>query len=301
MKFFKTRLLSFIILSTLTILPAVAQEDDVIKIDSSIVVINATVRDSQNRPVVGLQRSQFKIFEDGIERPITAFETEESPFAAVVLLDTSGSMSERISIARSAAINFLDGLRVGDVAAINNFYSKVAMVQEFSESRDVMDKIFDLKANGMTVLNDAIFEAAAQLSKRPEKRRAIIVVSDGADTKSRVSADKAINAALSVNAVVYTVDMSAIDTGGRERMQNQGVLRKFAEKTGGYFISSENGVALRTALRYIVDELRGQYTLAFTPSESKHDGKWHTLEIRVSRPNLIIRTRQGYNSPKSKP
>ena len=301
MRFFKTRLLSLSLLGALTILPVMAQEDDVIKVDSSIVVINATVRDPQNRPVAGLQRSQFKIFEDGIEQPISAFETEESPFAAVVLLDTSGSMSERISIARSAAINFLDGLRAGDVAAIYNFDSKVARVLEFSESRDVMDKIFDLKANGMTVLNDAIFEAADQLSARQEKRRAIIVVSDGADTKSRVSADKAIKAALAVNAAVYTVDMSPIDTGGRERMQNQGVLKKFAEKTGGYFISSENGIALRTALRNIVDELRGQYTLAFTPSESKHDGKWHTLEIHVSRPNLSIRTRQGYNSPKSKP
>lgn len=287
-------------LSTLTILPAFGQDDEVIKVDSSIVVVSATVRDSQNRPVGGLQRSQFKIFEDGIEQPISSFEPQESPFAAVILLDTSGSMSERISIARSAAINFLDGLRAGDVVSIYNFDSKVAQVQDFSESRDVRDKIFDLKANGMTVLNDAVVEAADRISGRPEKRRAIIVISDGADTQSRESTDKAVKAALAVSATVYTVDMSSIDTGGRDRIQNQGVLKKFAEKTGGYFIPSENGVALRAALRSIVDELRGQYTLAYSPSESKHDGKWHTLEVRISQPNLTIRTRQGYNSPKSK-
>jgi Ca-activated chloride channel family protein len=297
----RSNLTVLIFLITLAVVPATAQDDEVIKVDSLIVVINATVRDPQNRPVTGLQKSQFKIFEDGIEQPITTFEAEEFPFAAVVLLDTSGSMSERISVARSAAINFLDGLRNGDVAAIFNFDSKVAKVQEFSESRDVIDRIFDLKANGMTVLNDAILEAANQLSGRPERRRAIIVVSDGADTQSRASADKAIKAALAVNAVVYTVDMSSIDTGGRDRMQNIAVLKKFAERTGGFFVSSENAIALRTALRSIADELRGQYTLAFAPPETKHDGKWHSLEVRISRPNLTIRTRQGYNSPKSTP
>ena len=289
----------FLLLSII-ILPVRGQEDDVIKVDSSIVVISTTVRDAQNRPVAGLQKAHFKVFEDGVEQPITSFESQESPFAAVILLDTSGSMAERISIARSAAINFLDGLRTGDVVAIYNFDSRVSQVQDFSESRDVRDKIFDLKADGMTVLNDAVIEAANQLSGRPEKRRAIIVISDGADTQSHVSADKAIKAALTANATVYTVDMSSIDTGGRDRMQNQGVLKKFAEKTGGYFIPSENGIALRAALRSIVDELRGQYTLAYAPSDSRHDGKWHTLEVRISRHNLTIRTRQGYNSPKAK-
>ena len=85
----------------------------------------------------------------------------------------------------------------------------------------------------MTVLNDAIFKAAQELSKRPEKRRAIIVLSDGADTQSRVSGDKALKAALAVNATIYTVDMSSPDSSGRARMQSQGALKNFAEKTGG--------------------------------------------------------------------
>ena len=277
-----------------------AQEDDVIKVDSSIVVLNATIRDSQNRPVSGLQKSQFKIFEDGVEQQLSSFDTEESPFAAIVLLDTSGSMAERISMARSAAITFLDGLRGGDLTAIYHFDSKVTRVQDFSESRDVADRIFDLKANGMTVLNDAIVEAAARLSERPEKRRAIIVVSDGADTQSHASTDKAVRAALAANATIYTVDMSSIDTGGVDRMQNQSVLKRFAEKSGGFFISSENGLALRNALRSIVDELRNQYTLAYSPKDPKNDGKWHAVELRVSRPSLTIRTREGYNAPKKK-
>jgi len=278
---------------------SLAQEDnDPVRVDSSIVVLNATIRDAQDRPVGGLAEKDFKIFEDGIQHPITWFAAEETPFAAVILIDTSGSMEQRISIARSAAINFLNGLRPEDMAAIYRFDSKISLVQDFSESRDVADKIFDLKAQGQTVLNDAVLRAAKDLSNRTEKRKAIIVLSDGADTFSSASADKALKAALAANVTIYSVDMSTVDVAGQMRRQNQGVLRSFASKTGGVFISTENGRDLRDALKAIVDELGVQYTLAFEPAGIKRDGKWHSIELRVARSNLKIRTREGYNAAK---
>ena len=277
---------------------ASAQEDDVLRVDSPIVVLNATIRDAHSKAVTGLTVKDFKIFEDGEQQHIVSFEAQEAPFAAVILFDTSGSMEERISIARSAAINFLDGLRGDDVAAIYRFDSTTSIVQEFSDTRDVSDKIFDLKAGGMTVLNDAVVKATQELTKRPEKRKAIVILSDGEDTASRNSAEKALKTALAANITIYTVDMSTISFEAVQRKQNQGVLKNFAQKTGGMFISTENGVALRDALKSIVDELQIQYTIAYEPAKVKHDGKWHALELRVSRPNLTIRTRQGYNAPK---
>lgn len=278
-----------------------AQDDDeVVKVDSSIVVINAAIADKSGSAVGGLQEKQFRVFEDGVEQEISFFAAESTPFAAVILLDSSGSMQERISLARSAAINFLDGMRAEDFAAIYNFDSKVSLVQDFSNSRDVVEKIFDLKSYGMTVLNDAIYKAAFELGKRPEKRKAIIVLSDGMDTQSGRSADKALKAALAVDAMIYTVDMSALDTGGKERMQSIGVLRNFAEKTGGIFTPTPGGNALREAFKKIVAELGTQYTIAYQPANTKKDGKWRSLELRVARPNLSIRTRKGYNAPKQK-
>src|SRR5262245_8225724 len=132
-----------LVLATVLLLPFFVlcqDEDDVIKVDSSIVVVNATIRDAKNQPVSGLKQAQFRIFEDGVEQQIATFESEEAPFAAIVLFDTSGSMEQRISIARSAAINFLDGLRGDDMASIYKFDSTVAEVQTFSGSRDVNDK-----------------------------------------------------------------------------------------------------------------------------------------------------------------
>ena len=294
----KALLLTLVVLALATL--SSAQDEDVVRVDSSIVVMNATIRDAHDRPVSGLALKDFKVFEDGEQQQIVSLEAQDAPFAAVILFDTSGSMEERISIARSAAINFLDGLRGDDVAAIFRFDSKTDLVQDFSDSRDVSDKIFDLRARGMTVLNDAVVKATQELDKRSEKRKAIVILSDGEDTFSRASAEKALKAALAANITIYSVDMSTISFGAAQRRQNQGVLRNFAEKTGGFFISTENGIAMRDALKNIVNELQIQYTIAYEPSKVKHDGKWHNLELRVARPNLTIRTRQGYNAPKDK-
>jgi len=293
------RMLLFCLLLFAFCLSVPAQDDDdVIKVDSSIVVVNAAITDAKGKPVAGLKQNQFKLLVDGAEQEIISFTTEKTPFAAVILLDTSGSMEQRVSLARSAAMQFLDGLRLDDVTALYHFDSKVSLIQDFSNSRDITDTIFDLKANGMTVLNDAIYKAAQELSKRPEKRRAIIVLSDGADTKSARSADKVLKAALSADITIYTVDMSAIDANGKEKFQNQGVLRNFAEKSGGRFIPIPGGVAMREAFKNIVAELGRQYTLSFQPPEAKTDGKWHTIDLKHSNPELTIRTRKGYNAPK---
>jgi Ca-activated chloride channel homolog len=289
----------FVLFLTLATLSLSAQDnDDVIKVDSSLVVLNATITDADGKPVSGLQKNRFTVLENGVEQKIDFFSAEETPFAAVILLDTSGSMEDRVSMARAAAIRFLAGLRLSDMAAIYRFDSKVVLVQDFSEQRDIDDRAFDLKSGGMTVLNDAIYKAAEVLSKRSERRRAIVVLSDGEDTQSGRSADKALKAALQADATIYTVDMSAAD--GSRRFQNAGVLRNFAEKTGGRFVATPGGVAMRQAFEQIVAELGTQYTLAYESSNTAKDGKWRAIELRVARKGLQIRTRKGYNAPKAK-
>ena len=299
---FSVSKLGIIFLSALffaTILHAQTDDDEPIKVDSSLVIVNATITDAKGSPVKGLKQAQFQVFEDGKEQKIEFFGYENTPFAAVILLDSSGSMEQRVSLARSAAIQFLDRLRTDDVATIYNFDSKISLVQDFSNSRDIYEGIFDIKANGMTVLNDAIFKASEELGKRPEKRRAIIVLSDGADTMSKRTADKALKAALAVNATIYTVDMSSMNAGlTKERVQNQAVLKNFAEKSGGRFIATPGGIAMRDAFKNIVDELGTQYTIGYAPTNSAKDGKWRTIEVKTAKTDFNIRTRKGYNAPK---
>lgn len=267
-------------------------------VDSSLVILNATIADSNGKSVRSLTQNQFKIFENGKEQPISLFESAETPFAAVILIDTSGSMETRMSLARAAAIKFLDGLRVDDQVAIYNFDTKVSEVQEFSNSRDINPMVFELKADGYTALNDAIHKAAQKLSHRPEKRRAIIVLSDGADNKSSASSDKALKSALAVNATIYTVDMTSPEENRRDRIQYQGALKNYAEKSGGKFVAAPGGTALREAFKTIVEELGTQYTLGYQPVNIDKDGKWREIDLQVDKPNLKIRTRKGYHAPK---
>jgi Ca-activated chloride channel family protein len=280
-------------------------DDEVIKVETNLIVVNAVVTDAKGVYAENLRQKDFQIFEDGKEQKIEVFGAEKTPFAAVVLIDTSGSMETRLSPARAAAIKFLDGLREDDVAAVYNFDSKVKLVQEFSGSRDLSPVAYDLKANGTTVLNDAVAEAAKILSTREEKRRAIVVLSDGADTASKKSQNKALQLALTANAVIYTVDMSAIDKNEMnqvqqmERRQSVVALKTFAEKSGGRFVAVSGGAEMREAFRQIVEELSRQYTIGYQSANANKDGKWRSIEIKlVSRPSLNVRARKGYNAPK---
>ncbi|MGI8835064.1 MAG: VWA domain-containing protein [Pyrinomonadaceae bacterium] len=294
----------FFLVLALLLLPSAGasqQDEDVVSVNTDLVVLNVTVTDGTGQYVPGLKLADFKVFEDGKEVPaqlISGFSLHESPFASVVLLDTSGSMEVRLSLARSAAIRFLDRLREEDVAAVYNFDSKVERVQDFSPGRDLAPMAYGLRAKGMTRLNDAIVDAANALAERSEMRKAIVILSDGMDTSSRATADKAIESALGIGATIYAVDMSAAG-GGSNNQQNAAVLRKFAEKSGGRFVGTPGGPALRDAFANIADELGHQYTIAYRPLNKTRDGKWRKLEVKVSRSELMVRTRKAYRAPKA--
>jgi VWFA-related protein len=276
-------------------------DDDVVRVNTDLVVLNVTVTDKAGQYVKALKASDFKVFEDGVEVPsnmITSFSLQESPYAAVVLLDSSGSMEARFSLARSAAIRFLDGLREEDVAAVYRFDSKVERVQEFSGGRDLAPTAYAIRAKGMTTLNDAIIEAAKTLADRPEHRKAIVILSDGMDTFSKASSEKAVESALAVGASIFAVDMSSIEIANSARQQSAASLKGFAEKTGGRFVSTPGGPALRDAFAGIADELGHQYTISYRPINKKRDGKWRTLEVKVQQQDLTVRTRKGYRAPK---
>lgn len=279
----------------------VAQDDDVIRTNTDLVVLNVTVTDKAGQYVKGLKAPDFKVYEDGVEVALdmmAGFSVQESPYAAVVLLDSSGSMEARFSLARSAAIRFLDGLRPEDVAAVYRFDSKVERVQEFSGGRDLAPIAYAIRAKGMTTLNDAIVEAAKTLAERPEARKAIIVLSDGMDTYSKATSDKAVESALAVGASIFAVDMSSIEVGGSGKRESATSLKGFAEKTGGRFIATPGGPALRDAFTGIADELGHQYTISYHPLNKKRDGKWRNLEVKVKRENVEVRTRKGYRGLK---
>jgi Ca-activated chloride channel homolog len=274
-------------------------DEDVVRVESDLVILNVTVTDKQGHFVHKLARPDFKIFEDGREQKVGFFSVEETPFAAAILLDTSGSMESRITLARAAAIRFLEGLREEDVASVYHFDSQVEQLQDYSPGRDLPPLAYSLKSRGMTTLNDAVVRASKDLSKRAEKRRAIILLTDGMDTKSSASADKALNTALAANVTIYTVDMSDPTTAPAEHAKGAGALKYFAAKSGGRYVSTPGGQALDEAFAEVLDELSNQYTLGYRPSNQAHDGRWRSIELKLSHEDLNARTRNGYRAPKN--
>jgi Ca-activated chloride channel family protein len=272
------------------------KDDDVVRVNTDLVVLNATVIDKDGKFVSGLKRSDFKIFEDGAEQQVAGFTAEETPFAAAILLDTSGSMETRLTLGRSAAIRFLDGLRDEDVAAVYNFDVKVEQMQDFSPGRDLPARAFGLHTKMMTALNDAVLRAADDLAKRAEKRRAIVVLSDGGENSSRASGDKALDHALQSGATIYAVNMS--DTGPGRDIAGASILKNFAEKSGGRYIASPGGQELRDSFAAIAEELGHQYTIAYRPLNRARDGRWRAIQLKVANPNATTRTRKGYRAPK---
>lgn len=273
------------------------QDDDVVRVNADLVVVNATVLDKNGKFISGLKRTDFQIFEDGTEQKVASFTAEETPFAAAILLDTSGSMETRLTLGRSAAIRFLDGLRDEDVAAVYNFDVKVEQMQDFSPGRDLPARAFGLRTKPMTALNDAVLRASDDLAKRAEKRRAIVVLSDGGENSSRASSDKALNHALQAGATIYAVNMS--DTGPARDIVGASILKNLADKSGGRYVASPGGTELREAFASIAEELGHQYTIAYRPLNRDRDGRWRAIQVKLDRPDATVRTRKGYRAPKS--
>lgn len=273
-------------------------DDDVVRVDADLVILNVTVTDAKGHFVPKLRRADFTVYEDGREQTINSFSVEETPFAAAILLDTSSSMERRLSLARAAAIRFLEGVREDDVTAVYNFNNKVERMQDYAPGRDLPPLVYDLNTKGETSLYDAVVLAARDLSARPEKRRAIIILSDGADTKSSASFDKALSAALAANASIYAVNMIDKNAPATLQMMATGALKNFAAKSGGRYVGTPGGFELNEALSGIVEELRNQYTLTYKPLNRARDGRWREINLQISRSDANARTRKGYRAPK---
>jgi Ca-activated chloride channel homolog len=284
---------------TVTSQHSAAQTDDTtIKIDTNLVVLNVTVTDSQGRRITQLKASDFRLEDEGKNCVISHFVAEEAPFAVVILIDASESMQAKLARAKVAAAHFADLMRADDVISVVSFHDKVEQIQDFSSSRDL--DIQDIEAQGRTKLYDGLLQGINLLAKRNEQRRAVVLISDGADTGSNANNQEILKRALEVGATVYAVDIADERVARAENLQNSGVLKNLADKTGGRYLRTPGGLLLQSELQQVAEELRSQYTLGFYPDKTAtgRSAKLQRLKLSLanSRP-AVIRTRQGYYPP----
>jgi Ca-activated chloride channel family protein len=286
--------------------PEPQRADEPLRLHSDLVVVSVTVTDSTGEYAHGLKAADFHISEDEAVQEVNSFAAEEAPFAAAILIDMSESMGYKFSLVRVAAASFIDHIRENDQVAVYGFNNKVRLLQEFSNSRDISDYVWDAKAEDSTRLYDCIDEAIEALVTRSEKRRAVVMISDGWDSSSRRATSASVmKKALSAGVTVYALDLieaSALNGSGSEVMllrRGRGEMKEFAGQTGGRYVNSPQGDRLDEEFNEIVDELRNQYTLTYYSTNQKRDGRWRKLNVSVSRQGVTTRTRRGYWAPKS--
>jgi Ca-activated chloride channel homolog len=262
------------------------------RIDVQMVELYTTVTDHRGRPVEGLTRDAFKVYEDGAEQTVRRFErVQDLPIYAGVLLDTSGSMVDQLDTAVKAALRFFQTIiQPKDRAAVITFNGQPNLAVRFTNDREVLaGGLAGLRADGNTALYDSIIYALYYFGGVRGKR-AIVLLTDGKDEGSRFRYGDALEYAKHSGIAFYTIGLGPIANQPDIRLK----LEKLAGETGGrsYFISQ--AVDLTGTYRSIETELRSQYLLAYQSSKQGNDGKFRSVEVKLGRSGLEARTVPGY-------
>jgi Ca-activated chloride channel family protein len=270
-----------------------------------LVSLNVTVMQGSNRFVTDLSADDFQVFEDGVRQDVTVFNRGNLPIALALLIDTSASMESRLQTAQEAAIGFARKLRPNDMAEVIDFDSRAVILQTFTGDVPALEQaIRRTSAGGSTSMYNAIYIALKDLRNVPAKevdeirRQAIIVLSDGEDTSSLLPFEEVLDLAKRSQTAIYAIGLRS-EEGGSNRGFNESefVLRQLAQETGGRaFFPSQIG-ELAGVYGLIADEISSQYTLGYTSRNSKRDGAWRRIVVRVSRPNTTARSKLGYFAP----
>jgi Ca-activated chloride channel family protein len=273
-----------------------------------LVSLNVTVNESgTTRYATDLTAEDFQVFEDGVKQDVTYFTRANLPIALSVLIDTSASMESRLQTAQDAAIGFARKLREQDLAEIVDFDSRVVILQAFTNKFSELEHaIRRTSAGGSTSLYNAVYIALKDLKKIVAsniddiRRQAIVVLSDGEDTSSLLPFEEVLDLAKRSETAIYAIGLRSPETGSsasRGFKEAEFVLKQLTQETGGRAFFPNQAAELAGIYSQISDELSSQYTVAYTSRNLKKDGAWRRIVVRVGRPNLVARTKQGYFGP----
>jgi Ca-activated chloride channel family protein len=272
-----------------------------------VVSLNVTVADGSFRYVTDLEPPDFQVFEDGVKQDVSFFNRSNLPIALALLIDTSASMEARLPTAQEAAIGFARRLRSQDLAEVVDFDSRVVILQGFTNNAPALEQaIRRTSSGGSTSMYNAIYIALKDLKKVVAtnvdeiRRQAIVVLSDGEDTSSLLPFEEVLDLAKRSETAIYAIGLRSTEgSGGGSRgfREAEFVLRQLAQETGGRAFFPNEITDLPGIYTQISDELSSQYTVGYTSRNSKRDGAWRRVVVRVGRPNLTARTKQGYFAP----
>jgi VWFA-related protein len=291
-------------------------QDQPIRVNVNLVNLLCTVHNKAGGLVGNLEKTDFTVFEDGKQQEVKYFTREtDLPLTIGLLVDVSASQERLIEVERNAAHQFFTRvLRPKDEAFLISFGAEADLLQDYTSSpKLLLDGLNQLRLSvpvggvhpgpvptiqnqAGTILYDAVYLASDEKLKREVGRKAIVVITDGVDTGSKISRDKSIEAALKADAIIYSIfyqDAAAYGPFGGGG-GGKGELQRMSADTGGKVFEVDRRHTLDDAFREIQDEMRSQYSIGYTPTNARKDGTFRKIEIRVSAKDYKVQTRKGY-------
>ena len=285
-----------------------SQPGTVFRSGASLVALNVTVSDGK-RLVPGLAQTDFSVYEDGVLQQLQFFESHEVPIDLILLIDTSASMADKMEVVHDAAVGFLKTLRDADRGAVVTFGDNVNIAQQLTGNRGVLEQaVRQAQPHGSTALNNALYVAMKQFARSAQqageiRRQAIAVLSDGEDTSSVISFDDVLGMARKSGINIYTIclqnrySVARAESGRKYFSESDYAMKTLAQETGALSYFPQGVQELKGIYASISDELSNQYSIGYSPSNWRADGRFRRIVVRINaHPEFQPRARQGYTA-----
>jgi Ca-activated chloride channel homolog len=276
-----------------------------IKIDVNMTLVNLTVTDPLDRLVTGLEREHFRVFEDGIEQEVLTLSSEDVPVSIGLVFDMSGSMSDKVEKAREAAVQFMRTANPQDQFFLVSFNDRAELTSGFTSSVDeLQNRMMFTASRGRTALLDAIYLGLSQMRGAHNGKRALLIISDGGDNHSRYNESDVKNYLKEADCQLYAIgifDPIGIRSRTTEELEGPSLLSEMTEMTGGRVFPVGNLGELPDIAAKIGMELRNQYVLGYKSSNSRPNGAWRKIKVKLRPPKglppLNVFAKTGYYAP----
>jgi len=273
-----------------------------IRMNVDMVLVPVTVTDPLNRLVTGLEKEDFQVYENNGEEKIASFASEDAPVSIGIIFDLSGSMSSKLVRAREAILQFIKTANPLDEFYVIGFNDRPELIEDFTSSvDDLQARLATVQAGHRTALLDAIYYGIAKMKDAHHERKALLVVSDGGDNRSRYTEGEVRAAVREADVEIYSIGIFDPYAPTPEERTGPQLLDDISSATGGRLFRVDDVDEMSDIAEKISTELRNQYVIGYKPGDLTRDGKWRKVKVKVNPPPglppLTVYARTGYYAP----
>ena len=273
-----------------------------IRMNVDMVLVPVTVTDPMNRLVTGLEQHDFLVYENNGQQKISTFACEDAPVSIGIIFDLSGSMSSKLIRARESILQFIKTANPQDEFFVIGFNDRPELIEDFTSSvEDIQARLATVRSGHRTALLDAIYYGLEKMKDAKHERRALLVVSDGGDNRSRYTEGEVRAQVREADVEIYCIGIFDPYAATPEERTGPMLLNELSEETGGRLYRVDDLAEMGDIAEKISTELRNQYVLGYRPKDLKHDGKWRKVKVKLNPPPglppLTVHARTGYYAP----